>query len=1191
MIKKTGDQVGNLAINVEYDVDEDSFVFEAYSGEPFYEKLIDHDTVVEIQHLVVEDEYQGQGIATKLYALAIKEIKKVFKDAAIFINASPMGNVGLDLQDLIRFYQKAGFKVLKNYGDNALLWLDDTKKLKTISATMVTSSFKLETKVSSDYKTAELYRGIRSTPFDQIDPLYEGEGVFGKGTYYAISTNVAHSYMNDDVYGWLLKYEFKFKNPIVLQSPTDIDLTGSIHGFEEINTEEIKDVVGDEGIDTSDLSRQLDSHDAIYMLGHVDGGPQVLIPPDSNPPHKFKAASLFVRDKTLVEDLQSIFGMEAKKDPNDRYQWFFPSVPLDRMEEAQVALEEFEEFVNGNVTASASSLIKKFKKVAADEDFYEMEFLDHYDGEESNARNWFNHYLEQFLNELNRLQIGTKGIKVWRAINAKSLEDINLDSVGASWSYKEGKAHTWYGGDGETFVLCGELPDKGIDIEVSLRQNLVNPDEYEFRTESADIYITAIQDKSGKVLKKFSPPLKTQTGDAGLFGDWVASSLSDWSGDWIHYSKHPEVKVNPKTFFKDPAGIYLFPKEFKTIGGWTYYPYKFEVKLKPNLKVLDLSTLDRGGIADLIERMRLTDKEREIITEYVAKAEDKRAVDYWWEMLTNTHTSRQGELNKKFRELGYDAIFDDTSSIHNAEVQMLVLNPSGIASYRQVDETPSLFKVLTEVTEAVRAACEPYGSVKVEGPKKNRAGKLESYLICINGDSRTHWQITPRYFGDEKIPREISIYLSYDTAGLRDQMSRGDSVGFLNWKEKWPDAAEEINSVLRKVFSDKKTASTWTATNPSPSDWPYTRGVHPMDAKETLGHWYSFESQLPYNGKHPMDDPNANVGSPTMRNEVAWPSKPLDTDRRLAKRTQAALQFKTQPQEWNGTTTLKQGVAVDSKLYTINGDAIDWIKKHVNVPEPEIAEALETGEIPADFYRVYRPIFIDNLEFTAYDLTDRETFQDVILKVLLKRNPIPKDFLYHTIQPKKSRKVLVQDFLKKGEKVLASDSYTEIEFVCVNPDFKDATAATAQTALYKDLQKLEGVLPYRQDWGDGQLSLAVIILDRTKEKELETKILALAKKHGVELDMYNDADPWKVNEIMDGELDNLVTSEVTVSRFVQSGLKVDYHTVMLNLDDCEPKDGMEAFADCLRMIPKEAIRDFHPIPDGLSLTAWSSTRT
>ena len=34
---------------------------------------------------------------------------------------------------------------------------------------------------------------------------------------------------------------------------------------------------------------------------------------------------------------------------------------------------------------------------------------------------------------------------------------------------------------------------------------------------------------------------------------------------------------------------------------------------------------------------------------------------------------------------------------------------------------------------------------------------------------------------------------------------------------------------------DQKTASTWTSTNPVPTDWPYTSGVHPMDAKESLG--------------------------------------------------------------------------------------------------------------------------------------------------------------------------------------------------------------------------------------------------------------------------------------------------------------------------------------------------------------------
>ena len=108
--------------------------------------------------------------------------------------------------------------------------------------------------------------------------------------------------------------------------------------------------------------------------------------------------------------------------------------------------------------------------------------------------------------------------------------------------------------------------------------------------------------------------------------DQISSSLSDYSGQWVHYSKLPEVKINPSTMFRDPAGIYLFPKDFKTVGNWTKYPYKFEVELSQDLKVLDFSSLTVEKIKDLTEKMNLTEQQRSHILSF--NPED--AMDSWW---------------------------------------------------------------------------------------------------------------------------------------------------------------------------------------------------------------------------------------------------------------------------------------------------------------------------------------------------------------------------------------------------------------------------------------------------------------------------------------------------------------------------------------------------------------------------------
>lgn len=70
-------------------------------------------------------------------------------------------------------------------------------------------------------------------------------------------------------------------------------------------------------------------------------------------------------------------------------------------------------------------------------------------------------------------------------------------------------------------------------------------------------------------------------------------SLSDWSGDWVHYTNIPYLSFNPKASHSDPTGIYFFPKEFKPSSSYTSKKYKFSAKLKPDAKVLDFSKITR----------------------------------------------------------------------------------------------------------------------------------------------------------------------------------------------------------------------------------------------------------------------------------------------------------------------------------------------------------------------------------------------------------------------------------------------------------------------------------------------------------------------------------------------------------------------------------------------------------------------
>jgi len=96
------------------------------------------------------------------------------------------------------------------------------------------------------------------------------------------------------------------------------------------------------------------------------------------------------------------------------------------------------------------------------------------------------------------------------------------------------------------------------------------------------------------------------------------------------------------------------------------------------------------------------------------------------------------------------------------------------------------------------------------------------------------------------------------------------------------------------------------------------------------------------------------------------------------------------------------------------------------------------------------------------------------------------------------------------------DSYKEIEFICVNPQFPEATDPELQKQMFAKLKQIPGVIPLWQEWGDyseGQLSLSAIYKDRTAR----SKILSLAKQLGVEIDLEQPVNDNYVDRAIRGE--------------------------------------------------------------------------
>jgi GNAT superfamily N-acetyltransferase len=98
----------------------------------------------------------------------------------------------------------------------------------------------------------------------------------------------------------------------------------------------------------------------------------------------------------------------------------------------------------------------------------------------------------------------------------------------------------------------------------------------------------------------------------------------------------------------------------------------------------------------------------------------------------------------------------------------------------------------------------------------------------------------------------------------------------------------------------------------------------------------------------------------------------------------------------------------------------------------------------------------------------------------------------------------------------APAGYKEIEFVCVNPQFPDATDPALQKKMYRGLKQIDGVVPLWQEWGDyseGQASLSAIY-QGSKSRD---KILSLAKQLGVKVDLEQAVSDDYVDRAMRGE--------------------------------------------------------------------------
>ena len=141
------------------------------------------------------------------------------------------------------------------------------------------------------------------------------------------------------------------------------------------------------------------------------------------------------------------------------------------------------------------------------------------------------------------------------------------------------------------------------------------------------------------------------------------------------------------------------------------------------------------------------------------------------------------------------------------------------------------------------------------------------------------------------------------------------------------------------------------------------------------------------------------------------------------------------------------------------------------------------------------------------------------------------------------------------------ESY-EIEFVCVNPNFCDATEQKNQDRLFQALRAVPGIIVYKQDF-DEHNSMAAIVKDEA-DTDAPKLIQKIAQQHKVAIDLENDVSQSMMDDIITGRLEGLTDyydtdslSEAKVEEGYKLRLERDKHIDVLHIVDTKTKKRIE----------------------------------
>jgi len=295
-----------------------------------------------------------------------------------------------------------------------------------------------------------------------------------------------------------------------------------------------------------------------------------------------------------------------------------------------------------------------------------------------------NEYREEFEKEL-----GTKEIKEGKVFTYNS-------SQLSSWTTDI--AHIEYGE-----FHCDDVCKKGIIIEAVIPANLLLV-QFSLIPEEIAL-ILGIRDEGEVIVLpgKFQATIKS-------LHEYTAQGTASFKATanyvpretYLHYSDIPEIKINPMARWRDPIGIYLFPKWFedKIAPMWRMKKYVFEVTVKDPLTILDLDTLTLEEAQKILNEVYakgyISDssyyKNKPLP---VLEKED----DFW--MMLRDRMDSPADFTKFLMQLGYQGVWDGTGTVHGNERQLILFSRSSVEGFKLTERFKNTLDLFNQLADEV----------------------------------------------------------------------------------------------------------------------------------------------------------------------------------------------------------------------------------------------------------------------------------------------------------------------------------------------------------------------------------------------------------------------------------------------------------------------------------------------------------